>query len=394
VTRDRDTDALTGDVTRRILKLPPSEGDVLLLGAKMTGKTDLVKKRFPDASYFDFSSLDTQSRYMVDPSRLLFDCDGLGAGDVVILDEVQKMPFMMETISSLISSNHLRVILCASDRAWLGKCEVPIPEGMFSQARIFPLVYWETLFILKRAIDCGMIPHCYLAGERKKGLQKYINLYIDKVHSESLVRDVASFYRFLEAMAKRDGLPLNNAAIAKDCGISPSTVKSYIKVLEDTFIGYTIPSYRPPGSKGVVSSPKFMYFDVGLLNQLLGRRIYLYKSFKSDHYQAFAHLVMQEIIARSSYSRSSSDKAVSYWRSSKGDYEVDAVIGEARIAISIMCTGNVQYHHVRGLRAFKEQYPDAAAYLVIYQGQERDYYGINVVPVINFLNLLWGGKLF
>ena len=175
-----------------------------------------------------------------------------------------------------------------------------------------------------------------------------------------------------------------------DCGVSANTVKEYFSILEDTLVGYYLPAFAKTQKRRVVQAPKFYLFDVGLVNHLLHRG-HLERGTK-EYGHAFEHLIMQELIAYIGYTRN--ENPLTYWRTYTG-IEVDAIIGNAKIAIEIKSTEDVQNKHLKGLRAFGEEYPDCRKIIVALDRISRTTDdSIEIMYVYDFLKQLWDGKLF
>ena len=182
---------------------------------------------------------------------------------------------------------------------------------------------------------------------------------------------------------------LNYSNIAADCGVTAKTVKSYFQILYDTLIGYEIPAFRREVKRKIVQAPKFYYFDVGLANYLLGR--FSLKRGTDDYGHAFEHLIVQEVIAFKGYH--DKRETISYWHT-YDQKEVDLVIDDARIAIEIKSTEHVENKHRKGLKAFKQEYPESRLMLVSLDPITRVSSEIELVYVLDFLNMLWAGEIF
>ena len=176
--------------------------------------------------------------------------------------------------------------------------------------------------------------------------------------------------------------------IAQDCGIDHRTVKDYFEILQDTLIGYLIPGFSATHKRKAILAPKFYYFDVGIANYLLNRRNL--NPGTADFGHDFEHLVIQELITCMIYSKSV--ESFTYWRTGSG-YEVHAIIGHGRIAIEIKSTSEVNSRHLKGLKAFLEDFPQARAIIVSMDKAKRMMYGVEVIPVIDFLASLWSGEI-
>lgn len=181
---------------------------------------------------------------------------------------------------------------------------------------------------------------------------------------------------------------VNYSNIAQDCGVDSKTVAGYFSILEETLIGYMIPAFSKVVKRRLRQSPRFYYFDVAIPNYLLGRRALTPGS--SDFGHAFEHFVIQEIVAYLGYHRKL--EWLSYWHT-YSDYEVDAVLGNAEVAIEIKSASEVQSRHLRGLKAFSEEHPQARLLVVSLDPSPRLFNGVEVWPVKAFLEQLWAGKI-
>lgn len=255
---------------------------------------------------------------------------------------------------------------------------------------LYPLVSAEiTDFDIDRAVTYGMIPSHYLAKNPQRMLAGYIDIYLkEEIKEESLVRNLDSFSRFLEVAALTDGEIVNNNNIAQDCGVHASTVNAYFDILEDTLIGYRIPAFRKVMKRRLIQAPKFYYFDIGVANHLLHRKELVRGTAEYGH--AFEHLVIQELYAWLHYNNS--EEELFYWRTYTG-VEVDAVIGDARVAIEIKSVEEVLPRHLKGLKAFGEEYPQSRRIIVSLDRFNRRMGKIECIYVLDFLKRLWSEGL-
>ena len=223
----------------------------------------------------------------------------------------------------------------------------------------------------------------------QKRLEAYIGVYLkEEIQEEAVVRQLSSFNRFLDVAAQCDGEMINYTNIAQDCGVSATTIKEYFNILEQTLIGYMVPAFTLSKKRRAITTKKFYYFDVGVVNYLLNRSNLLPGSIDFGH--AFEHFMIQEIIAYLSYNEKK--EKLSYWRTSNG-YEVDAIIGDARVAIEFKSSEEVQSKHTKGLKAFEEDFPDAKKIIVSLDRNKRILNGIEVIPAMEFLQMLWSGNI-
>lgn len=377
---------------KRIQKLIDAQEDSLFLwGARQVGKSTLVKTLYPQAKIYDLLMSDEYSRLIRRPQLLREELEHLGKESLVIIDEIQKLLQLLDEVHWLIVNRGIRFILCGSSARKLKRMGTNLLGGRAMSVHLYPLVSAEIPdFDLLRAVNQGMIPRHYMAENAGKRLQAYIGVYLkEEIQDEAVIRRLTSFNRFLDVAAQCNGEMVNYTNVAQDCGVSATTVKEYFTILEQTLIGYMVPAFTMSKKRRAISTSKFYYFDVGIVNHLLNRSNLLPGS--ADFGHAFEHLMIQEIIARLSYS--DSNEKLSYWRTSSG-FEVDAVIGVGRVAIEFKSCDEVQSKHTKGLKAFGEDFPDARLIIVSLDRNRRMLNGIEVLPAIDFLRMMWKGEIF
>jgi predicted AAA+ superfamily ATPase len=364
---------------------------MFLFGARQTGKSTLLKERFKGKIYYDLLDQELRKSFKRNPNALKEALQDKSAGTLVIIDEIQKVPELLDIVHSLMVDNGLWFILSGSSARKLKKSGANTLGGRAIPETLYPLVWPEvTDFQLDRAVQNGMIPRHYMVADATKRLKGYVEVYLnEEIREEGEVRELDAFERFMEVAAISDGEMLNYSNIASDCGVSIKTVQSYFQILYDTLIGYEIPAYRKAVKRKIIQAPRFYYFDVGLANYLMGR--HSLKRGTDDYGHAFEHLVMQEIIAYKGYY----DKkdAISYWRT-YDKKEVDVIIGDARVAIEIKSSEQVKTKYKAGLRAFKEEHPDCRLILVSLETVTRTTEGIEMIYVLDFFKMLWNGEIF
>ncbi len=370
--------------------LDATTDSVFLWGARQVGKSTLLQRLFPESRIYDLLKSDEYARLSRRPQLLREELEHLGDETLVIIDEIQKIPQLLDEVHWLIVNRNIRFILCGSSARKLKRLGTNLLGGRAISTRLFPLVSTEIPdFDLIKAINNGMIPRHYTIDNPQKRLQAYIGDYLkEEIQSEAIVRQLASFNRFLDIAAQSDGEIINYTNIAQDCGVSSVTVREYFNILEQTLIGYIIPAFTLSKKRKALQSPKFYYFDIGIVNHLLHRRKLLPGSVDFGH--AFEHLMIQEIIAYLSYTESY--EQLSYWRTSNG-YEVDAIIGEGRIAIELKSSEEIQSRHTKGLKAFEEEFPNARKIIVSLDKNRRTLNGIEIIPATEFLKMMWNNEI-
>jgi len=377
---------------KRILNLDNEHNDsTFIWGARQVGKTTLIRNAYPKAVYYDLLQAKEFERLQRNPSLLADDLAILDDGDTVIIDEIQKIPQLLDEVHSLIFNNNIRFILSGSSPRKLKRLGANLLGGRALKEILYPLVSAEIPdFDIYKAVRYGTLPRHYLISDPWKRLGAYIGVYLnEEIREEALSRNLRIFSRFMEIAAFSNGEIVVYKNIAQDCGIDYRTVSNYFEVLEDTLVGYLIPSFSHTQKRRSIIAPKFYYFDVGIANYLRNRRHIQPGS--TDFGHSFEHYIIQELIAYLGYNEKK--EQLSYWRTSSG-YEVDAIIGVGRIAIEIKATDEIQSRHTKGLKAFQEEFPNCRLIAVSFDSRPRiTNNDVEVYPATTFLKKLWNHEI-
>lgn len=371
----------------RILQLNNElDSSIFLFGGRQTGKTTILHQQFPDAIFIDLLNSSVKERFRRRPVLLYETLKEKEEGTLVIIDEIPEVPELLNEVHRLIYDSGLVFILCGSSARKLKRKGHNTLGGRAMPVYLYPFVSAEIPdFDIDRAVTYGMIPSHYLAKNPLRLLAGYIDIYLkEEIKEEALVRNLAAFQRFLEVAALTDGEIVNNNNIAQDCGVHATTVNAYFDILEDTLLGYRIPAFRRVMKRRLVQAPRFYYFDVGVANHLLHRKELVRGT--ADYGHAFEHLVIQELYAWLHYRHS--EEELTYWRTYTG-MEVDAVIGDARVAIEIKSVEEVMPKHLKGLKAFGEDHPQSRRMIVSLDPMNRKIEDVECIYVMDFFKRLW-----
>lgn len=363
---------------------------MFLFGGRQVGKSTLLRERFPNAVYIDLLDPDARKRFRRRSMEFYELLVKHPPKTLVIVDEIQKLPALLDIVHKLMVENDLHFILSGSSARKIKKAGVNQLGGRANEEHLYPLVYAEIPdYNFERAIQNGMIPRHYDVKDARRRLQGYINLYLkEEIEEEALVQNIDTFERFLEVAAVTNTEILNYDNIASDCGVSVNTVKAYFKILYDTLLGFEVKPYRKVVKRRLLQTSKFYYFDVGIPNYLLHRFHLMPETPEYGH--AFENLVMQELRAYLDYT--DSEEELTYWHTYSKD-EVDAVIGDARIAIEIKSTDHVEARHKKGLLKFAEEHPEARLIIVSRDFLSRHSDGIDLFSITDFFKALWAGEI-
>jgi predicted AAA+ superfamily ATPase len=386
---------------KRLLNMRLSKGQsAFLWGARKTGKSTYLTQQFPLSIYYDLLKTDELTRLLIAPHLLreeLIDLPAAQASHPIIIDEIQKLPLLLNEVHWLIENKKLSFILCGSSARKLKKGAANLLGGRAWRFHFYPLVYKEVpRFDLLRAFNHGLLPSHYLSNYPERMLRAYVNDYLTwEIQAEGLVRNLAGFARFMELVGFTNGQMLNFANIARDCAIDAKTVKEYYQILVDTLIGYFIFPFAKKIKRELIQSvPKFYLFDVGVANHIRRRKIKILKGDEAG--DAFEHFILMELIAYIGLHEL--DIPIQYWRSKSG-YEVDFIVDYGKTAIEVKLTSSPEASDLKGLQAYCEDYQPKYA-LVVCQAPRRRLIKtigkttIEVLPWKDFLNHLWEKRYF
>jgi len=379
----------------RILNLElPEKQSAFLWGPRKTGKTTYMKSRFHDSIIYDFLETDLFLEFSKRPSLLreqLLAKDYQSLSQPVILDEVQKVPQIMDEVQWLIENKGFRFILCGSSARKLKRGGANLLGGRAWCFEMLPLVTpelkdWDLISVLNR----GLIPSHYLGENPTRSLRAYTQDYLkEEIFAEGIIRNIPGFSRFFDAMGYSHGELVNYSNIARDCGVDSKTIREYYQILIDTLMGKLIEPFKKKQTRQVISkSPKFYLFDVGVAGAITKRNI---SEEKGELFRkAFEHFILMEIFAYNSYHEVDFD--INFLRTKSG-LEIDFILGNGAVAVEVKGTNRVEKKEIYPLSVFLKDFPTAKSFVVCNEKTERIHDGIRIIPYRNFLYDLWEGKI-
>lgn len=361
-----------------------------LWGPRKVGKTTLLHQKFPYAKFYDLLNTELKTQLSLRPS-ILREETLANHPNLAIIDEVQKVPSLLDEIHWCLENTNTKFIMCGSSARKLRKGAANLLGGRAWRFELFPLTTKETgTYDLLRILNHGLIPKHFIEDSPDRSLKSYVFDYIEEeIRAEALVRNIPSFARFLDAVSLTHGQLVNYANIARDCGVSSKTVREYYQILIDTLLGHELPPWRKRNKRRLIETAKFYLFDPGIVRALTGfRKI---QSGTEEFGRFFEHFLIEEIRAFLSYHEK--NIPVAYWRTSTG-LEVDLIIGNMDVAIEFKASQNIDDRFYKGLLALKEDQKVGRAIIVsLDKNQRTTSSGIEIFPWQDFLVKLWDGKI-
>ena len=372
----------------RLLEVRPllRQRSLFLFGPRQTGKSALIAHTFDDGAAPVYSLLDSDTYLRLSRRPATLREEVPTSAELVVIDEIQKLPELLDEVHLLIEQRGTRFLLTGSSARKLRRGGVNLLGGRARSRALHPFVAAElgADFDLMRALNVGLLPPIYLSDSPREDLKAYVGDYLtQEVAAEGLTRNVPAFSRFLEVAAACHGQLINYAAVASDAQVPRSTVQEYFGILRDTLLGFDLPAWTHSVKRKPLSTAKFYLFDVGVAAYLQRRGRVRPRS--ASFGPAFESFVFQELRAWLDYR--TVDAELHYWRSKSG-FEVDFILDD-RIAIEIKAKQTVGDRDLRGLRALRDEGLLDRYLVVSLEARARRQDGIEVLPWREFLEQLW-----
>ena len=379
----------------RSITLPkPGTETFFLWGPRQTGKTTLLRRAYGGSRWVDLLKAEEFRRYLARPELLRQELEADPKVRHVVIDEIQKVPQLLDEVHWLHENRDVRFALCGSSARKVKRGGVNLLGGRAVRYELHGLTAAEfgNEFDLGRVLNCGYLPRVYGAGNPRRLLDAYAATYLqEEIAAEGLVRRLPAFSEFLNIAALSDAELVNFSTIARECGVSSPTIKGYFGILEDTLVGRWLPAFRRRPKRRVIGAPKFFFFDVGVVNQL-ARRGHLEP--RGPLYgKAFENWVFHELSAHNAYRGANTD--IAYWRLASG-IEVDFILNDMEVAIEAKAGAKIFDDHLRGLRQLVVDHPEVRRRIVVCREPRarRTRDGIEILPFDGFVRALTAGDIF
>jgi predicted AAA+ superfamily ATPase len=382
---------------KRSLNLSEIKRSFFLWGPRQVGKSSLLQDQFKDCFKIDLLKSDQLIKYQQKPWILREELSQLKERTkFIIIDEIQKVPALLDEVHGLIENEKMKFVLCGSSARKLKKGHANLLGGRALRRDLFGFSSSELAkdFSLLKAVNRGSLPNHYLAenDEYNDLIRSYCADYLkEEIMAEGLVRNLPAFSQFLNIASFSDTETVEFRSIARDIGVSAPTIKSYFEILEDTLIGKFLMAYRKRPKRRIQTAPKFYFFDVGVVNHLAKRGKIEAESELFG--KAFENWVFHELRCYKAYRQM--DAEISFWRLSTG-IEVDFIINDMELAIEVKASSSINPGHLRNLRELIKDQPQVKRRIVVCNEKlsRRTEDKIEILSFADFSRQLWAGELF
>lgn len=363
-----------------------SKKSVFLFGPRQCGKSWLIDHALSNVHVVDLLSSEMFLRLSQHPEQL----EQFGAdGQPVVIDEIQKLPSLLDEVHRLIEKKGYRFLLTGSSARKLRKKGVNLLGGRARVRRLHPFSAFELKdeFSLDRAINFGLLPSVWFSDEPDEDLSDYIDEYLrQEIIAEGATRNLPAFSRFLEVAALSNGEQIDYAAISRDAQVPRSTVQEYFRILQETLLADEVAVWKRGAKRKTVETAKFYLFDTGVARRLTRRKEVVEGTPEYGH--LFETLVHHEL--RAYLDARIMDGVINYWRTQAGT-EVDFVVGN--VAIEVKGKKVVDRCDMKGLRAIAEEGAFDHRVVVSLEPMSRTQDGVEILNYRDFIDRLWGDKL-
>lgn len=369
----------------RVLDLPSllQRKSHFLFGPRQTGKTSLIRHSLKGVRSYDLLDTSVYLALTQNPARIAQELDP--RDEIVVIDEIQRLPVLLNEIHRLIEERGIRFLLTGSSARKLRRGGVNLLGGRARTKYMHPLTYRElgNQFDLLKAIKRGLLPSIYLSDDPRADLEAYTGSYMQQeIVAEGATRNIPAFSRFLKVAALCNGTVVNFTNVSNDAQVPRTTVYEYFEILKDTLLLHELPAWRKSKKRKPLASSKYYFFDVGVVATLQGRE---FKQGTPEFGQGFETYIMDELV---SYSHYVSEEPLSYWRSTSG-FEVDFILGD-HTAIEVKAKENLSTHDLKPLRALAEEKKLKRYLCVSLEPRRRNLENLTILPLREFLEALWG----
>ena len=389
MTMNTSKNAITGNIPyiERIVGLNSLLGKKshFLFGPRQTGKTYLIRNTLEGVRVYDLLDSSVFLALSQNLGRIAQELTPLDR--VVVIDEIQRLPELLNEVHRLIEERGVRFLLTGSSARKLRRGGINLLGGRARTKHLHPLIYRELgdRFDLLHAVNRGLLPSIYFSDDPGADLKAYTGLYLQQeIVAEGTIRNIPAFSRFLRVAALCNGTIVNFTNVANDAQVARTTVYEYFEILKDTLVLHELPAWRKSKKRKPIASSKYYFFDNGIVASLQERK---FSPGTPEFGEAFETYIMHELISYRDYL---SGEPLSYWRSTSG-FEVDFIIND-HTAVEVKAKENLSFTDIKSLRALAEENKLKRYLCVSLEPRIRKIGDVIILPYKDFLEALWGDQ--
>ena len=389
MTMNTSKNAITGNIPyiERIVDLNSLLGKKshFLFGPRQTGKTYLIHNTLEGVRVYDLLDSSVFLALSQNLGRIAQELTPLDR--VVVIDEIQRLPELLNEVHRLIEERGVRFLLTGSSARKLRRGGINLLGGRARTKHLHPLIYRELgdRFDLLHAVNRGLLPSIYFSDDPGADLKAYTGLYLQQeIVAEGTIRNIPAFSRFLRVAALCNGTIVNFTNVANDAQVARTTVYEYFEILKDTLVLHELPAWRKSKKRKPIASSKYYFFDNGIVASLQERK---FSPGTPEFGEAFETYIMHELISYRDYL---SGEPLSYWRSTSG-FEVDFIIND-HTAVEVKAKENLSFTDIKSLRALAEENKLKRYLCVSLEPRIRKIGDVIILPYKDFLEALWGDE--
>ncbi|MEW6186169.1 MAG: DUF4143 domain-containing protein [Thermodesulfobacteriota bacterium] len=375
-------------INKRLFKLNLPHGkSAFLWGPRKVGKTYWISHMLSGVEIIDLLKTDVLAEYITRPALLRERYQNHKG--LIVIDEIQKIPALLDEVHWLIENRKLSFLLTGSSARKLRRGHANLLGGRAWRRIMTPLSYLEVSgFDLERIMVSGLLPPHFLSPDPIEDLRSYVADYLkEEIIAEALTQNMPAFNEFLKVAAITSSELINYVNIARESGVSHRVVRTYFDILEDTYLGFRIPPWKKSKTRRMIATEKFYFFDVGVANYLARRQP---KIGSPEFGKAFEHYILMELKAYQAYRNP--EMTITFWRTSTGR-EVDFILDDKALALEVKGTSRIHEGDCGSLMALLDDGPVKKCCLVCLEKQPRQLTkNIESIPWQMFIERLWNGE--
>ncbi len=380
-----------GKIIQRLFQLNlPAGKSAFLWGPRKVGKSFWIRKHLPKATLIDLLKSEEFADYATRPALLRQRFQNHSKKELIVIDEIQKVPALLDEVHWLIENKGLAFLLTGSSARKLKRSGANLLGGRAWRRHMTPLCFPEIEKIdLEKIMVTGLLPSHYLSKHPQEELRAYLADYLkEEIAAEAAVQNLPAFHDFLRIAAITSGELLNYSNVARETGVSAKIVRHYFQILEDTFLGFRVQPWRKSRDRRLIETEKFYFFDLGVTHYLARRAP---KISTPEFGKAFEQFILLELMAYRAYRQA--ELEIRFWRTSTNQ-AVDFILNEKEVALEIKASSRIHETDLKSLKLFQEDQGKVKKSLVISLARKPQQLGkISVLPWQDFLKELWSGNI-